>query len=166
MKAKTPIQTNKISFLRYPGGKGKLVSLLSDRLPPIEGKYVEPFVGGGALFLHTQPRSAILADLNEDLIELYRGIKNYPHKVWEIFSSFPSGKRAYYKVRGSKVSHKPMYYRAARTLYLNRTCFKGMWRHNAQGDFNVGYGGEDRKWAITHKNLVELSSIFKIATIQ
>jgi len=165
METKMLVHTNKISFLRYPGGKGKLVSLLSSYLPSIEGRYIEPFVGGGALFLHTQPGRAVLADLNNDLIELYRGIKNYPHKVWEVFSSFPSGKRAYYKVRDSKIFCKPIYHRAARTLYLNRTCFKGMWRHNAQGNFNVGYGGEDRKWTVTHENLIKLSSIFKKATI-
>jgi len=61
---------------------------------------------------------------------------------------------------------KPLYYKAARTLYLNRTCFKGMWRHNANGDFNVGYGGEERRWVITHESMIELSKIFRKAEIQ
>ena len=154
-----------MKFLRYPGGKGKLVGFLSDNLPKIKGKYIEPFVGGGALFLHIQPQEAILSDINKELIDLYRAVKNYPHKVWESFASFPCGKEAYYTIRDKNVSKKPIYYRAARTLYLNRTCFKGMWRHGSDGNFNVGYGGEDRRWAITHKNIIELSKVLRNATI-
>jgi DNA adenine methylase len=59
----------------------------------------------------------------------------------------------------------PIYYRAARILYLNRTCFKGMWRHSPQGNFNVGYGGEARRWAITHESIIELSKKLKKAKI-
>jgi DNA adenine methylase len=157
-----------MKFLRYPGGKSKLLFFLASLLPrtdKIDGRYIEPFVGGGAIFLYIQPRRAIISDLNKELIDLYKGIKNYPHSVWKTFESFPSGKEAYYRIRDEEYSHKPLYYRAARTLYLNRTCFKGMWRHNPRGNFNVGYGGEDRRWVITHKNIVELSKRFKKATI-
>ena len=120
-------------FLRYPGGKSRLLRFLSDRIPEatgIVGRYIEPFVGGGAFFLHIQPQQAIISDLNSELVELYRGIRAYPHKVWETFKSFPSGRQAYYKVRDEEYRDRPLYYRAARTLYLNRTCFKGMWRHS------------------------------------
>lgn len=157
-------------FLRYPGGKSKLLSFLVHFLPPkneIEGKYIEPFVGGGSVFLHLNPSNPIIADLNAELIDLYKGIKNYPHKVWEIFKSFPSGKKAYYKIRDNHDTNRPIYFRAARTLYLNRTCFKGMWRHNPQGKFNVGYGGEERRWAITHESIVEVSNkLIKVKIMQ
>lgn len=158
-----------MKFLRYPGGKGKQLSFLINYLPKkenIKGKYVEPFVGGGSVFLYLQPEAAVISDLNKDLIELYKGIKNYPHKVWETFKGFPTGKKAYYEIRDSEFTSKPLYYRAARTLYLNRTCFKGMWRHNQKQDFNVGYGGEERRWVITHQNIVELSKIFRTASIE
>ena len=147
-------------FLRYPGGKTKVLKELSAYLPSkegIEGKYIEPFVGGGAVFFNMDPERALLSDLNKELIDLYKGIKSYPHKVWEIFNSFPPGKESYYQIRNEDQMKKPIWYRAARTLYLNRTCFKGMWRHNQQGKFNVGYGGEERRWAITHENIIELS---------
>lgn len=155
-------------FLRYPGGKGKLLAFLLNYLPgknELEGKYIEPFVGGGSVFLHLNPSNTIIADLNAELIDLYKGIKNYPHKVWEIFESFPSGKKSYYKIRNGHYKNKPIYYRAARTLYLNRTCFKGMWRHNPEGNFNVGYGGEARRWVITHESIVGLSKKLKKARI-
>jgi DNA adenine methylase len=151
-------------FLRYPGGKGKLLSVLVNYLPKtkdLQGKYIEPFVGGGAVFLYLSHAETIIADLNSELIDLYKGVKRYPHKVWEIFESFPSGRKGYYKVRDDLARREHICYRAARTLYLNRTCFKGMWRHNPQGNFNVGYGGEERRWAVTHESMVELSQKLK-----
>jgi DNA adenine methylase len=157
-----------MKFLRYPGGKTKLLLFLSDYLPKcsdIKGRYVEPFVGGGSVFLHLQPQEAVLSDVNQELIDLYKGIRNYPHKVWETFSLFPPGREAYYKIRDDNYTGRPQYYRAARTLYLNRTCFKGMWRHNPEGGFNVGYGGESRRWVITQENIVELSKRLKQASI-
>ncbi|MEQ8221456.1 MAG: Dam family site-specific DNA-(adenine-N6)-methyltransferase [Candidatus Eremiobacterota bacterium] len=155
-------------FLRYPGGKTKLLSFLVSYLPSnkdIKGKYIEPFVGGGSVFLYVQPVDAIIADLNQELIDLYKGIRNYPHKVWDIFKSFPCGKNAYYKIRDEDFQGQHLYYRAARILYLNRTCFKGMWRHNSNGNFNVGYGGEARRWVITHENIIDLSKRFRKAKI-
>jgi DNA adenine methylase len=155
-------------FLRYPGGKTKIINFLKDFLPnknEIKGNYCEPFVGGGSVYLHINPKRAVLSDLNKELIDLYKGIRNYPHKVWEIFSSFPKGKRTYYRIRDTEFFKSPIFYRAARTLYLNRTCFKGMWRHGENGNFNVGYGGEDRRWAISKENLIELSKIFKKANL-
>jgi len=153
-----------MKFLRYPGGKSKLLSFLVNHLPEnkdIKGTYIEPFVGGGSVFLYIKPTDALISDLNAELINLYKGIKRYPHKVWETFESFPAGKKSYYIIRDEKIDDKPLYYKAARTLYLNRTCFKGMWRHNPQGNFNVGYGGEERRWVITHQSIIELSQIFR-----
>jgi DNA adenine methylase len=149
-----------MKFLRYPGGKRKLLSYLEKYFPDkeqLEGRYIEPFVGGGAVFWYYQPSEAILADLNKELIDLYGGIKLYPRKVWRYFKSFPVGKRAYYKTRDTDYLSKSLPYRAARTLYLNRTCFKGMWRHDTTGKFNVGYGGEERRWVITQKSIEDLS---------
>lgn len=158
-----------MKFLRYPGGKAKQLSFLVNHLPEgkdIKGTYIEPFVGGGSIFFHMNPENALISDLNSELITLYKGIKFYPHKVWETFESFPSGKASYYQIRDISVNGRPLYYRAARTLYLNRTCFKGMWRHNSNGNFNVGYGGEERRWVITHQNIVELSKYFRKVEIQ
>lgn len=158
-----------MKFLRYPGGKSKLLAYLINYLPEskdLKGTYIEPFVGGGSVFFYMNPQNALISDLNSELITLYRGIKLYPHKVWETFESFPSGKTSYYKIRDDRTKGEPLYFRAARTLYLNRTCFKGMWRHNNNGNFNVGYGGEERRWVIAHENIIELSMIFRRAEIQ
>lgn len=155
-------------FLRYPGGKGRLLFFLARFLPErakIAGRYVEPFVGGGSVFLYVQPERAVLSDLNNELIDLYKGVRDYPHEVWATFAHFPSGKESYYRIRDEHYGDKSLYYRAARTLYLNRTCFKGMWRHNLNGNFSVGYGGEERRWVITHGSIIELSKRFKQAIL-
>jgi hypothetical protein len=85
-----------IRFLRYPGRKSKLLSFLVNYLPKgadIKVKYVEPFVGGGPVYMHVKPKKAVIADLNNELIDLYKAIRNCPHKVWEIYCSFPGDKK-------------------------------------------------------------------------
>jgi len=124
----------------------------------ISGRFIEPFLGGGAVFFSINPLQAVLADINEELIFLYRGIRLYPSEVWEIFKSFPPTKEAYYRIRDDEGGRHKLAFRAARTLYLNRTCFKGMWRHNSHGRFNVGYGGQARRWVINEDSLQEVSN--------
>ncbi|MFO7997187.1 MAG: Dam family site-specific DNA-(adenine-N6)-methyltransferase [Dehalococcoidia bacterium] len=155
------LKTGRLSFIRYPGGKQRMVDCIMPHLPrkaSIRGRFVEPFLGGGAVFFLVEPESALLADLNEELITLYQGIKLFPKKVWEIFNGFPATKEAYYQIRDAGRGKHDIAFTAARTLYLNRTCFKGMWRHNSNGQFNVGYGGQARRWAITQDSLVEVSN--------
>ena len=95
----------------------------------------------------------MLSDLNAELIDLYLGVKRDPHAVWKTYSDFPNTKEAYYVARSLDPQSLSLEARAARLLFLNRTCFKGMWRHNAAGEFNVGYGGQDRRWVITAQDL-------------
>ncbi|MGO9517027.1 MAG: DNA adenine methylase [Candidatus Korobacteraceae bacterium] len=157
------------TFLRYPGSKRRMLAFLSEYLPAskkIAGKFIEPFVGGGAIYFHLQPKNALLADLNPELIDLYRGIAKNPERVWRIYRAYPQGKAAYRRIRAARVDALSLSQRAARTLYLNRTCFKGMWRHNLAGRFNVGYGGESRRWVITRKNLFALSALLSTARLK
>jgi len=158
-----------IRLLRYPGGKQRMLHYIMQYLPSrcgISGCFIEPFVGGAAVFWELNPKKAILADLNPELITLYRGLRRHPLKVWEIFSSFPSTKRAYYQIRNVKTQPPDLASQAARTLYLNRTCFKGMWRHNLDGQFNVGYGGQARRWVISKETLLEVSKRLRRALLR
>jgi len=127
----------------------------------ISGYFIEPFVGSAAVFFRLNPKKAILSDINSELVTLYRGLRRNPAKAWEIFSSLPSTKSAYYRIRNATNWPSDLASQAARTLYLNRTCFKGMWRHNAEGQFNVGYGGQDRRWVVTEQTLLEVSKRLK-----
>jgi DNA adenine methylase len=152
----------KVNFLRYPGGKHRKIKYILPYLPrhdEIKGYFIEPFVGGGAVFFALNPKKAFLSDINQDLIDLYLGIKQFPKKIWEIFKSFPSDRDSYYNIRDMKIKNRTLAFHAARLLYLNRTCFKGMWRHDAKGKFNVGYGGQDRRWIINLNNLMKVSEL-------
>ena len=152
--------SNKLTFLRYPGGKQRHLTHFAHFLQKSEKspeRYVEPFLGGGSVFFFVNPDNALLSDKNPELIDLYQGIRDFPEEVWAIYQKFPNTKRGYYSIRAWNPENLDVPTKAARTLYLNRTCFKGMWRHNANGEFNVGYGGQDRRWAICENNLKEVS---------
>ena len=152
------------TIIRYPGGKQRVLEFILEYLPDlrtITGRFIDPFLGGGAVFFAIAPKRALLSDLNSDLIELYEGVRRYPDKVWEIYKSFPNDKEGYYKIREIDVSGKELAYKAARMLFLNRTCFKGMWRYNSQGCFNVGYGGQSRRWVISKKLIYMVASMLR-----
>jgi DNA adenine methylase len=160
---------SKLAFLRYPGGKSRIADFLIEQLTGTKTagrRLVEPFVGSGSFFFAANPKSALLADINPELIDLYRGIRRDPEAVWRRFRKFPSNKRAYYKIRSWSSTELDVSTRSARTLYLNRTCFKGMWRHNAQGHFNIGYGGQDRRWVIHRRDLVLVSQRLRKAVVR
>lgn len=155
-------------IIRYPGGKQHQLDYLRQFLPSadeVSGTYIEPFVGGAAVFLSIRPRTALLSDLNHELIDLYRGIRTAPRSVWAAYAAYRTTKREYLRVRGLEPASLPLPARAARLLYLNRTCFKGNWRHNAKGEFNVGYGGQSRRWVISEECLCAVSSALRRATI-
>lgn len=163
------MKIEKVNFIRYPGGKQRILNYIVPFLPSrelIKGRFIEPFLGSGAVFFALNPKRALLADINPELIDLYRGIRRYPSEVWEIYKSFPRTKEAYYEIRSMKVNGRSLAFRAARILYLNRTCFKGMWRHNSKGEFNVGYGGQDRRWVISIETLKEVSNRLKRAILR
>ncbi|MBP6546259.1 MAG: Dam family site-specific DNA-(adenine-N6)-methyltransferase [Phenylobacterium sp.] len=127
-------------FLKWAGGKRWLMSRPEFRLTPIEGRYIEPFLGGGASFFHLQPSSSILSDLNAELIELYGVVRDHPEELRELMWGHQRlhSEPHYYSVRAI-VPADPLN-RAARFLYLNRTCFNGLYRVNLRGEFNVPKG--------------------------
>lgn len=158
-----------IRLLRYPGGKQRKLHWIMEHLPSrqnISGYFIEPFVGSAAVFFRLNPKKAILADINPELVILYRGLRRHPVKVWEIFRSLPSTKSAYYRIRNATSWPSDLASQSARTLYINRTCFKGMWRHNSDGKFNIGYGGQDRRWVISKETVLEVSRRLKRAFLR
>lgn len=96
-------------------------------------------MGGAAVFFHLRPAQAVLGDINGDLIETYRTVRDYPLKVLEKLRRIPVTAANYYRVRSQRPRSEVG--RAARFLYLNRTAFGGIYRLNQQGEFNVPFGG-------------------------
>lgn len=153
-------------FLKWPGGKRWLSEELADLISKrLQGRYFEPFLGGGAVFFALRPKQATLADINADLINSYVQVRDNPHDLVRLVKEIPVSKTSYYKVRSSK-PRTPLR-RAARLLYLNRTAFAGIYRLNQAGEFNVPYGGGDRTPAIlwTRSLLQEASEALQDTTI-
>jgi DNA adenine methylase len=133
-------------FLKWVGGKARLWPTLAEHLPKdaAQLRHVEPFVGGGALFFHRQPQRALLADLNRHLIETYRALKTNLNGVIGGLEVLEDGgyELARYEEVRELYNHAtlPLETRAAMLIYLNKTCFNGIYRVNKRGHFNVPPG--------------------------
>ncbi len=127
-------------LLKWPGGKRKLTKHLAPLIPTSYRRLFEPFAGGAALFFHLEPDAAVLSDLNEDLINCYRVFKHSPNELISTMAGMENSAEYYYQVRESQPS-EPIG-RAARTIYLSRLSFNGLYRVNLAGMFNVPYGGK------------------------
>ena len=127
-------------FLKWPGGKRWLVPEIRQRIGRMEGTYYEPFLGSAAVFFALAPASAVLADVNSELVELFETMRDSPTVLQERLSVHQTmhNKDHYYQTRAARPSDAID--RATRMLYLNRTCFNGIWRVNHQGKFNVPMG--------------------------
>lgn len=127
-------------FIKWAGGKRWLLNNPSFGLPAFTGRYIEPFLGGGAVFFHLGPEQAILSDVNERLIATYLSIRDEWQLVQALLTEYASkhSRSFYYEERARRYtdSHR----RAAQFLYLNRTCFNGLYRENLSGQFNVPLG--------------------------
>lgn len=132
-------------FLRWAGGKTRSIPFLEKHLPPNVSsmhRYYEPFIGAGSLFFHIKPSKAILSDNNKDLIECYETVQKRPDAILTYLGQYLSNtcEEYYYKMREKYNTSKHSIARAALFIYLNKTCFNGIWRVNKKGEFNVPYG--------------------------
>ena len=130
-------------FLRWAGGKRWLAKKLIPKVEPyLDGKFIEPFLGSGAMFFRLAPADALLCDLNEDLINAFRIVAEQPDRLLEAIRRLPVDSETYYQLRSSDVEEQ--FERAVRFIYLNRTCYGGIYRENKKGVFNTPYGGGSR----------------------
>lgn len=127
-------------FLKWAGGKRWLASLIQEMIPDIEGRYIEPFVGSGAIYFALTPRRALLSDVNESLVEAFRCVRDYPDEVESLLVAHDSrhSQSHYYVTRAIEYARRVE--RAAQFIYLNRTCWNGLYRVNKLGQFNVPIG--------------------------
>lgn len=132
-------------IVKWAGGKTKLLPELGRRMPTRYRRYFEPFFGGGALFFHLQPKVAILGDYNRDLVNMYRCVAWNVEGVIRRLGDHRSahGHDYYYAMREAWNDAERSWGnvdRAAAFIYLNKTCFNGLWRVNKRGAFNVPMG--------------------------
>lgn len=133
-------------FLRWAGGKSWLVPYLNEMIPePGIGNYHEPFLGGGAIFFDVRPKgTAYLSDLNSELMDTYKAVRDRVEQVIYELGLFKNTKECYYKVRSQ--SPRSAAARAARFIFLNQTSFNGIYRVNLKGEYNVPYGHRKKEF--------------------
>lgn len=153
-------------FLKWAGGKSKLIPQYLPYFPKNFKTYYEPFLGGGAVFFHWLPAQAILTDINPELINAYRCIRDCVSSVISHLEKhqLKHEKDYYYEVRTRAGSSEAE--RAARLIYLNKTCFNGLYRENSKGEFNVPVGRYKNPTICNSELLHSVSAALQPATIE
>jgi len=151
-------------FLKWPGGKRWIAPLLDDIIrEDLDGTYYEPFAGAAAVFLSLQPSRAVLSDVNRDLIKCLSTVRQHPEAVVRGLRRLSNTSDCYYRVRRSQP--RTSVGEAVRFVYLNRTCWGGLYRLNRNGDFNVPFGDSGRP-ICRRGDIVAAASALESATLR
>jgi DNA adenine methylase len=156
-----------LSYLKWVGGKTRYASALASLAPPVwDGVYREPFVGSAAVFFEVRPERAHLTDANPDLVVCHQQVAEDPHALMDLLDVMPKTKEFFHKVRAQDPETLTDAERAARLIYLNKQCFRGLWRVNKKGQFNVPWGGYGDSRALYDRDvLLRSSKVLQAATI-
>ncbi len=152
-------------LLKWAGGKTQLLDAIIPGIPKKYGRYIEPFFGGGALFFAVRPERGVIADSNPELVNLYRSVADDPEGVIARLHRFENTEEVFYAVRALDWTRLPSAEAAARTIFLNKTCFNGLYRVNRAGQFNVPFGRYKNPNILDEEALRTASSILRNTTI-
>ena len=147
-------------FLKWAGGKTQLIPELLKFVPSNYNKYIEPFFGGGAFFFFLNPLNAVIADSNEELIITYKAVRDSVQDVITILNKYKNNESFFYQIRELQPAKLSAPERAARLIYLNKTCFNGLYRVNKKGVFNVPYGKRNNDF-VNQDLLLDASGFLK-----
>ena len=159
------IPTQAKPILKWAGGKTQMLGDLIPKVPAFYGRYIEPFFGGGAMFFALQPENAVIADSNPELINMYRQVANHVEDVIKYLKTYENTSEMFYAVRSLEWTSLPKAEAAARTIFLNKTCFNGLYRVNKQGQFNVPFGKYKNPKICDEDGLRAASEVLKKAEI-
>ena len=156
--------------VKWVGGKRQLLPQILPLIPKRMTAYCEPFLGGGAVLFALQPKRALVNDLNQDLITVYRVIKEDADALIEHLSRHENTPEYFYRIRDldrDKEAYAAMYdvEKASRLLYLNKTCYNGLFRVNASGAFNSPYGHYRRPNIVNEQTIRGVSRYFNSCDI-
>lgn len=157
-----------LPLLKWVGGKRQILGELISLMPSTYNTYCEPFLGGGALFFALHPSKAIVNDINEELINFYEVVRDDHQALLDIISEYQAKdcEEFFYEIRAldrdvENFKKTSKVVKAARTFYLNRTCFNGLYRVNSKGFFNSPYGKPIYKFIIDTDRFVAMSTYLK-----
>ncbi|MEM2786240.1 MAG: Dam family site-specific DNA-(adenine-N6)-methyltransferase [Candidatus Nitrosotenuis sp.] len=151
--------------MKWPGGKRQLLRELLRHIPKKYGRFFEPFVGGGALFFSVKPEYGYISDINPELINVYEVVQNNVEELIESLKKHKNTEKYFYQLRDADLSEEYKYWskiqKASRLIYLNKTCFNGLYRMNSDGHFNVPYGFYKNPNIVDEHNLIACSVLLK-----
>ncbi len=158
-----------LPFLKWAGGKRQLVPEILKRLPGAINTYYEPFLGGGAVFFALAAegafKRAVICDRNRDLIDAYLGLHDDVEGVIARLARLRHHEKTYYRIRAQDPAKLTLIQRSARIIYLNRTCYNGLYRVNRAGQFNVPFGSYKNPRILDRDNLRAASRTLQSARI-
>ncbi len=133
-------------FIKWAGGKQSLASTLIEFFPKTFENYYEPFLGGGSVFFNLHPLNACLSDENGWLIDVYTALKEDWEHVADCLNKMTNTEQEFLRIRSIDPWGLNLFERASQFIYLNKTCFRGLFRVNSNGGFNVPYGAYNRRY--------------------
>lgn len=151
--------------VKWAGGKGQLILQFEPLFPRRYELYIEPFVGGGAVFFHLLPRQAVLIDNNPELINFYLVVRNRLDALLTDLAKHQNNTEYYYNIRALDPDTIDAVSRASRFLYLNKTGYNGLWRVNKKGKHNVPFGKYKNPKITDRENLQAVSLALQQAEI-
>lgn len=164
-----------LPLIKWAGGKRKFAVQITNLLGNQYNNYYEPFVGGAAILLHMEAHDAVCYDINPELINLYNVVKTSPKKLISELEKYEAAhqnatenkrEEIYYKVRTldrdkEKFAKLSRIQKAARFMYLNKTCYNGLWRVNRNGENNVPYGKYAEPNILNREDILKVSKYFR-----
>jgi DNA adenine methylase len=152
-------------LLKWAGGKTQLLAKILPKIPKKYGRYIEPFFGGGAVFFAVRPKNAIIADRNSELVNLYQAVATDVNSVIKHLQEYKNTEEAFYAIRALDRTKLSNIEAASRTIFLNKTCFNGLYRVNTSGQFNVPFGRYKNPKIIDEEALREAALLLRKTTI-
>lgn len=157
-------------IVKWVGGKRQLMFELLKNMPKSYNRYFEPFIGGGALFFELQPENAYISDMNEELINLYQVVRDNVDELITDLQKHDISKEYFMEIRNidrtEDYENWSSVQKASRFIYLNRTCFNGMYRVNSKGEFNVPFGHYKNPRIVDENNLINCSNLLQRTEIR
>ncbi len=164
------LQQETYPIVKWVGGKRQLMFELQKNLPENYNRYFEPFIGGGALFFELQPENAYISDMNEELINLYQVVRDNVDELVADLQKHDISKEYFMEIRNidrtEEYKNWSNIQKASRFIYLNRTCFNGMYRVNSKGEFNVPFGHYKNPRILDENNLINCSNLLQRTEIK
>ena len=166
-RKKTTVEDRPRPFLKWAGGKSRIAKDIVERFPKFN-RYYEPFLGSGAIYFEVAPREGVLNDLNANLINVYKCIKDRPEEImvemdkiqecYNMLGTTEEKEEMYYSMRSEYNQEKDLIRKSALLVFLNKAGWNGMYRENSKGDFNIPFGKRGKLNIYDKDNILKVSS--------